>query len=114
MTNARTHSLTHSLTRRADFPADPIHAQVCMGKITVKAAQNAVKHILKEMLFSVKEAQNRPSPDFTLYEEEGGTFSPFPHTHPVPSWTSPIRFRLLSILSFYAGRIYSGKRRASM
>ena len=65
------------------------------------------------MLFFVKEAQNRPSSDFTLYEE-GGTFSPFPHTHPVPSWTSSIRFRLLSILSFYAGRIYSEKRRASM
>jgi len=45
-----------------------------MGKITVKATQNAVKHILKEMLFSVKEAQNRPSPDFTLYEEGGGYF----------------------------------------
>jgi len=51
-----------------------------MGKITVKATQNALKHILKEMLFSVKEAQNRPSPDFTLYEE-GVLFLPYPiHT----------------------------------
>jgi len=66
-----------------------------MGKITVKATQNAVKHILKEMLFSVKEAQNRLSPDFTLYEEGGYFFSLSPYT---PGFLVDIAYSLPSVV----------------